>query len=80
MLQENSFEIIHLFELLSVDGGECYFKKMADFLLQKLENKNLYWGDTNLVNVSEVRSRYIAALRKADAGDYADLLNFTMGN
>ena len=30
MLQENSFEIIHLFELLSVDGGESYFKKMAD--------------------------------------------------
>ena len=30
MLQENSFEIIHLFELLSMDGGEIYFKEMAD--------------------------------------------------
>lgn len=30
MLQENSFEIIHLFELLSMDGGESYFKEMAD--------------------------------------------------
>ena len=37
----------------------------------------LYWGDTDLVNVSEVRSKYIDALRKADAGDYTDLLNFT---
>ena len=61
------------------NGNGRVSRLMADFLLQKLENKNLYWGDTNLVNVSEVRSRYIAALRKADAGDYADLLNFTMG-
>ncbi len=30
MLQENSFEIIHLFELLSMDGGENLFKKMAN--------------------------------------------------
>ena len=30
MLQKNSFEIIHLFELLSMDGGESYFKKIAD--------------------------------------------------
>ena len=61
------------------NGNGRVSRLMADFLLQKLENKNLYWGDTNLVNVSEVRSRYIAVLRKADAGDYADLLNFTMG-
>ena len=29
MLQENSFEIIHLFELLSMEGGESLFKEMA---------------------------------------------------
>ena len=46
----------------------------------KLEGKTLYWGDTNLVDVSEVRRKYIDALRKADAGDYTDLLNFTMKN
>ena len=43
----------------------------------KLEGKTLYWGNTNLVDVSEVRKKYIDALRKADAGDYTDLLNFT---
>ncbi len=48
------------------------------YVLQKLDGKTLYWGDTNLVNVSEVRSKYIDALRKADAGDYTDLLNFTI--
>ena len=52
---------------------------MADLVLQKLEGKTLYWGNTNLVNVSEVRSNYIAALRKADAGDYSDLIAFTKG-
>ncbi|MBR5645113.1 MAG: mobile mystery protein B [Treponema sp.] len=51
---------------------------MADLVLQKLDGTSLYWGDTNLVNVSEVRSKYIDALRKADAGDYTELLNFTM--
>lgn len=50
---------------------------MADTVLEKLEGKRLYWGNTNLVNVSEVRNNYIAALRKADAGNYTDLLNFT---
>ena len=50
---------------------------MADLVLEKLEGSKLYWGNTNLVNVSEIRSSYIAALRKADAGDYTDLLEFT---
>ncbi|MBO4547022.1 MAG: cell filamentation protein Fic, partial [Treponema sp.] len=50
---------------------------MADLVFQKLEGKSLYWGDSNLVNVSDARARYIAALRKADAGDYSDLLAFT---
>lgn len=61
------------------NGNGRVSRLMADLVLQRLEGKGLYWGDTNLVNVSEARSRYIEALRKADAGDYADLLNFTMG-
>ena len=50
---------------------------MADLLFQKLEGKTLCWGSVNLVNFSEVRSNYILALRKADCGDYSDLLDFT---
>lgn len=61
------------------NGNGRVSRLMADLVLQRLEGKGLYWGDANLVNVSEARSRYIEALRKADAGDYADLLNFTMG-
>lgn len=60
------------------NGNGRVSRLMADLVLQKLEGKILYWGDTNLVDVSEVRRKYIDALRKADAGDYTDLLNFTM--
>ena len=50
---------------------------MADLLLEELDGSKLYWGDANLVNVSEIRSKYIESLRKADAGDYKALLDFT---
>lgn len=60
------------------NGNGRVSRLMADLVLQKLGGKTLYWGDTNLVDVSEVRRKYIDALRKADAGDYTDLLNFTM--
>ena len=59
------------------NGNGRVSRLMADLVLQNLEGKSLYWGDTNLVNVSKVRSQYIEALRKADAGDYSDLLSFT---
>ena len=59
------------------NGNGRISRLMADTVLEKLEGKRLYWGNTNLVNVSEVRNNYIAALRKADAGNYTDLLNFT---
>ncbi len=60
------------------NGNGRVSRLMADLVLRELEGKTLYWGDTNLVDVSEVRRKYIDALRKADAGDYTDLLNFTM--
>ena len=59
------------------NGNGRVSRLMADFVLEKLEGSKLYWGNTNLVNVSEIRSSYIAALRKADVGDYADLIEFT---
>ncbi|MBR1403366.1 MAG: mobile mystery protein B [Treponema sp.] len=59
------------------NGNGRVSRLMADILSQKLEGKSLYWGNTNLVDISDVRSKYIAALRKADAGDYSDLIAFT---
>lgn len=61
------------------NGNGRVSRLMADLVLQKLNGKSLYWGNTDLVNVSEVRSKYIEALRKADSGDYADLIQFTKG-
>ena len=59
------------------NGNGRISRLMADLVSLKLDNKKLYWGNTDLVNVSEIRSNYIKALRKADAGDYSDLLDFT---
>lgn len=61
------------------NGNGRVSRLMADLVYQKLEGKTLYWGNTDLINVSEARSKYITALRKADAGDYSDLLLFTKG-
>lgn len=59
------------------NGNGRISRLMSDLVLEKLEGTKFYWGNTNLVNVSEVRSAYIAALRKADAGDYSALMEFT---
>lgn len=59
------------------NGNGRISRLMADLVLEKLEGTKFYWGNTNLVNVSEVRSAYIVALRKADAGDYSALMEFT---
>lgn len=59
------------------NGNGRLSRLMADITLEKLEGSKLYWGNTNLVNVSEARKAYISALRKADGGDYSDLMDFT---
>ena len=61
------------------NGNGRVSRFMADLLLQRLDGRSLYWGNVDLVNVSDIRSKYIDALRKADSGDYSDLLAFTTG-
>lgn len=55
------------------NGNGRVSRLMADIIFQKLDGKTLYWGNTNLVNVSEVRKNYINALRNADNGDYSEI-------
>ena len=62
------------------NGNGRISRLMADLSSQQLCGCPLYWGITNLTNISEVRSRYINSLRKADAGDYMELLDFTRKN
>jgi hypothetical protein len=49
---------------------------MTDCLLRQSGLAQFSWGRGNLVAVSEIRQRYIQALRAADANDYGPLLAF----
>lgn len=60
-----------------VNGNGRHARLMADLLIESLGGEPFSWGHGNLGDsTSELRKSYIAALRKADAGDLADLLQF----
>ena len=59
------------------NGNGRHSRMMADALLKQLGQKAFSWGDGgNVVSASEVRARYLAALRAADRNDFAELLAF----
>jgi Fic-DOC domain mobile mystery protein B len=58
------------------NGNGRHARLMADLLLTQLVGKRLEWGRGSLVSSHELRARYLAALRAADAGDLRPLLNF----
>jgi Fic-DOC domain mobile mystery protein B len=63
---------IHVFP----NGNGRHARLMADLLLKELTGRQFEWGRGSLVEMSELRMRYIAALRAADAGDFQPLLAF----
>jgi Fic-DOC domain mobile mystery protein B len=64
---------IHLFP----NGNGRHSRMITDILLTEVFNlKAFSWGGENLTEVGEVRSRYIQALRAADASDYSLLKSF----
>jgi Fic-DOC domain mobile mystery protein B len=63
---------IHVFP----NGNGRHARLMADVLLMQLAGQRFEWGRGSMIGVSELRARYIAALRAADAGDYQPLLAF----
>lgn len=73
---------IHLFP----NGNGRHARLATDMLLRKQlgepvfnwgrENMNLENSSESINEESDIRSRYISALRKADAGDYSELLTF----
>jgi Fic-DOC domain mobile mystery protein B len=63
---------IHLFP----NGNGRHARLMADLLLTDLTGRRFEWGRESLTATGEVRARYIAALRAADAGDRQPLLAF----
>ena len=58
-------------------GNGRHSRMMADALLKQLGQKSFSWGDGgNMFSASEMRARYLAALRAADKNDFAELLAF----
>lgn len=72
---------IHLFP----NGNGRHARLATDVLLAKQLNEPVFtWGlgscaKGSLDKAGEIRSNYIKALRKADAGDYSDLMVFVSG-
>jgi Fic-DOC domain mobile mystery protein B len=58
------------------NGNGRHARLMTDLLLTENGAARFSWGEDALIAENEVRTRYIAALRAADARDYAPLLAF----
>jgi Fic-DOC domain mobile mystery protein B len=58
------------------NGNGRFARLMTDLLLESRGEKPFSWGSGDLVAAGEIRDRYIAALRAADARDYGPLLEF----
>ena len=58
------------------NGNGRHTRMMADLLAQQLGARPFSWGGRDLAEASAVRSKYLAALRRADKHDLAPLLAF----
>ena len=68
-------------ELVSIhcfpNGNGRHSRLMADLILEKLYGEPfLSWGSFNLVNVTDKRKEYIAALKQADKRQIEPLISF----
>lgn len=65
---------IHIFP----NGNGRHSRLMGDIMMKHAFNKPIFtWGQRNLVDKSVARETYIKALKKADEGDFEDLIAFT---
>ena len=58
------------------NGNGRWARAAADLLQETLGEPPFSWGRKNLVDISETRQRYIAALQAADQGELSNLLQF----
>lgn len=66
---------IHCFS----NGNGRHSRLMGDLIAEKVFKRRIFtWGqsDSNLSNESDARKNYLIALKKADHGDYANLIAF----
>lgn len=65
---------IHVFP----NGNGRHSRFMGDIIMKHIFGKPIFsWGQKELVQKNEVRDKYINALRKADNGDFTDLIDFS---
>lgn len=58
------------------NGNGRFSRMVGDLLAIELGQPRFTWGQVNLVDPSETRKAYIAALKAADAGDISPLVQF----
>lgn len=58
------------------NGNGRFARLIADLLLAAHGEPPFAWGEDDLTAPNEIRQRYIAALRAADANDYGPLFTF----
>ncbi|MBI3205196.1 MAG: mobile mystery protein B [Myxococcales bacterium] len=58
------------------NGNGRHARLMADLLIEKLGGEPFSWGGGSLVDVGELRRRYVAALQAADDHELGPLLAF----
>jgi len=59
------------------NGNGRHSRLMADLIMEKLyQETNFTWGGSTLLKDDDKRRNYIRALKKADQGDYSDLMAF----
>ncbi|MDD2966001.1 MAG: mobile mystery protein B [Desulfovibrionaceae bacterium] len=59
------------------NGNGRHSRIMADLLAERLGQPVFSWGTHSLVESGTMRSAYLSALRRADTGEYTDLLQFS---
>jgi len=71
----HKFVLIHPFP----NGNGRLARILTDLLLASISEQKLTWGGSNIYDyqiASKIRERYIKALRKADKGEYKQLIEF----
>lgn len=58
------------------NGNGRHARLMADLLIERLGGQVFSWGGGSLADASELRTRYVAALRAADNHDFGPFLSF----
>ncbi|XOV69277.1 MAG: mobile mystery protein B [Fluviicola sp.] len=61
------------------NGNGRHSRLMADLIAEKIFDRHIFtWGQSNsiLSKASDARSQYLLALKRADNGNYTDLLTF----